>query len=121
MACDIVAERNELSGRIQAGLEIVVARRTIVVVMQIVFARPQQLHRYARQTSLGSLVGNQSGDFRDLDVIFVVQPAAEASSGANQMECDILVLNTGRYCSIEFFRSLARRPDFELPIFVVRC
>ena len=120
MTGNIVTERHQLARRIQGGLEIMIARWTIVVVMHIVFARPQQLYRHAWQTALGPFLGDQSGDLRDLDVIFVVQTAAESASCANQMERDIPVLNTGRYCRIEFLWSLARRPDFQLPIFVVR-
>src|SRR5262245_38342581 len=88
--------------------------------MHVVFPRPEQLHRHAGLTGLGPFLSDQSGDLRDLDVIFVVQPAAETASCANQMERDILVLDPGRYCSIESLRSLTWRPDFQLAVFVMR-
>ena len=119
VASNIIPERDQHTGCIQAGFEKVEARGPIIVVTHIVFARPQQLHRHARQTSPGALVGDQSGDFRDLDVVFVVQAPAEPASRANQMECDIAVLDTGRYRRIKKLWGLARRPDFEFAVLVM--
>ncbi len=54
------------------ALEVVKARRTVEVVLHVVFARPQQLHRHA-----GLL-----RDPRRLDHVVVVEPTAEAAAAA---------------------------------------
>ena len=69
---EVVAPRDELAARVDAALEVVEARRTIEVVLHVVFARPQQLHGNA-----GLL-----RDPRRLDHVVVVQPPAEAAAAA---------------------------------------
>src|SRR5207244_2083824 len=107
VACNKVAERRQVSGSIQRRLEVVVARRAIVVMMHIVFARPEQLHRNARQTLFCAFVGNESGNLRNLDIVLTDEAPAESTARPNQMERDVAVLNAGRYGSIRNLRNLA--------------
>ena len=55
-AGDEIAERDQLARRVEAGLEVVEAARPVLVVGHVVFTRPQQLHRHARQPGLRALL-----------------------------------------------------------------
>ena len=117
---DEVAIRDELAGRVEPGLEVVVGRRPVLVVGHVVFARPQQLDRNARQPRRGPLVGDDLGDAGDLDVVVAHQPASESAAGPDQMHRDVLRRNAGAQRRMLQAGDLARRPDLEAAVVVVR-
>ena len=92
-AADEVAIGDELAVRVESGLEVVRARRPVLVVRHVVFARPQQLDRHARQSRRGPLVGDELGDAGDLDVVLAHQPASESAAGPHQVHRDVLRRN----------------------------
>ena len=89
-AGDEIAERDQLARRVEPGLEVVVAARPVLVVGHVVFARPQQLHRHARQPGLRPLLGDDARDLADLDVVVAVQTAAESAARPHQVQRDLV-------------------------------
>src|SRR2546430_12729010 len=84
------------------------SRWTVIVVMDIVFARPQQLYGHARQPLLRPFISHEPGDLGNLDVVFAHEASAETATSSHQMERDIAVLDAGRYRSVGDLRNLAR-------------
>ncbi len=84
-AGDEVAERDQLARRVEPGLEVVEAARPILVVGHVVFSRPEQLHGHARQPGLRPLLGHDSRDLPDLDVVVAVQTTAESAARPHQV------------------------------------
>ena len=119
-AGDEIAIRDQLAARVQAGLEEMEAGRAVLVVRHVVFARPQQLDRHARQPRGRPLLGDDPGDPRHLDVVVAHEPPAESAAGAHEMERHVLGRNAGAERRMLLGRNLARRPDLQLPIVEVR-
>src|SRR5688572_23864211 len=92
-AGDEIAIRDELATRIQARLEEMVSRRAVLVVRHVVFARPQQLDRDARQARDRPLLGDEPGDPRYFDVVLAYEPPAESAAGTHEMERHVLGRN----------------------------
>ena len=87
---------DQLARRVQPGLEVVEAARPILVVGHVVFSRPEQLHRHARQPGLRALLGDDARDLADLDVVVAVQTTAEAAARPHQVHRDLVWLRCRR-------------------------
>ena len=85
-AGDEIAIRDELAVRVQPGLEEVVSGRAVLVVRHVVFARPQQLDRNARQPGGRPLFGDDPGDPRHFDVVLAHEPPAESAARAHEVD-----------------------------------
>ena len=83
----MIAPGDDLARRVDAGLQVVQAAGTIVVVAHVVFARPQQLHR---------LAADLLRDGRGFDHVVVGQPPAEAAARAQQVDRDVAFLDAER-------------------------
>src|SRR6266403_6163287 len=96
------------SRSIQPAFQEMKSRRTVVVVMEIVLARPQQLDGKTR------LLRNRRG----LEHVIVRQPAPKSSARAFQMHNDVVVWNSQnlRHLQPPRFRRLTRRPELQLAI-----
>ena len=115
-AGDEVAERDQFARRVEPGLEVVEAARPILVVGHVVFSRPEQLHGHARQPGLRPLLGDDSRDLADLDVVVAVQTTAESAARPHQVHRDLVGLDAGAERRILEARNLAARPDFQLAV-----
>src|SRR5204863_6995141 len=85
-ADEMIPPRDELARRIEAALEVHESRRTICVMMHVVFARPQQLHWAA-------------DDFRHprrFKGVVVRQPPAEATARFHDVPGDVAFLDAER-------------------------
>src|SRR5262249_54093797 len=92
----VIPEGDQFPARIQSCFEMVITGRTVIVMGHVILARPQQLHCDAGLTGFGAFISNQAGDLRNFNVIFVIKPSAETTTGADQMERDIVVFDTSR-------------------------
>src|SRR5262245_19770281 len=83
-----------------------------MVVMEIVFAGPQQLHGYA----------DFLRDRRRFEHVIVGEAPAEPATGAAEVHGDIAFVDFEQlgYLAASARRSLARRPELQLAVFVVR-
>ena len=119
-AADEVPIGDELAARIESGLEVVRARRPVLVVRHVVFARPQQLDRDGRQSRRGPLVGDELGDAGDLDVVLAHKPASKSAAGLDEVHRDVLRRQTRTERRMLKARDLARRPDLEASVLIER-
>ncbi len=103
---------SHLSLRVKACLQAKRPTWTKGVVGDVIFARPEQLDRRVHAFR----------DPRGLDQIVVLQPAAEAASGAHHVRRDVALLDAqclGHQCAT-ITRQRAGRPHLELAVFPVR-
>src|SRR5215813_4202111 len=99
----MISPRGEFAGRIHAAFQIVKTDGAVVVVMKIVFARPEKFDRRA----------NFLRDGGRFDHVVVGEAAAEATSGAAKMDGDVCrgnLQDVGDKLAATF-GSLAGRPD----------
>src|SRR5262245_38396800 len=98
------------SGSIEPHLEVVKADGPIVVVVEIVFARPQQFHRDS----------NFLCDRRCFQHVIVGKAPAKSASCTAQVYSDLALVNFQqlRYLPAASRRSLARRPELDLSILI---
>src|SRR5262249_34785545 len=92
-----VAESGELAVGIGARFEVVIGRRPIVVMGDIVFTGPEKFHWNAWLAGLLSFVGDQARDLGNFNVVFLVQASSETAAGADHMERDVGCLNASGY------------------------
>ena len=90
--------------------------RAVLVVRHVVFARPQQLDRDARQARGRPLLGDDLGDPRHFDVVLAHEAAPESAAGAHDVERHVLGRNAGAERRMLLGRNLARRPDLQAAI-----
>ena len=80
---DVIAPRDQFPVRVHGAREVVIPRAAIRVVLDVVFARPEQLHRHA---------GHLFRDRRRLDHVVVGQATAKAAAGARHVNRDVVRL-----------------------------
>src|SRR5215467_2367448 len=108
----MIAPGHELSRSVHSSLEVMKASGTIVVVMKIVLARPEQFHGNA----------DLLGDGPCFEHVIIREAAAEATSGALHVHNNVIVGNAEHLGALHAaaLGSLARRPEFEFAV-VVMC
>src|SRR5216684_285265 len=109
---EMIAPGNEFAGGVQATLEEMETGGAIVIVVKIVFAGPQKLDGDA------DLLGDGAG----FEHVVVGEATAESAAGALQVHNDVVVGNIQHFGDEQaaVLRSLARRPEFELAVVIVR-
>src|SRR5437867_899089 len=95
----------------------------VVIVTDVVFTRPENLHGYAGQSRLRSCLSNKPGDLSHLSVVLVIQPASETAACTHQMHRDVAVLySSGRGCRGQGLSwRLTGRPEFEFAVRLEMC
>ena len=110
---EVIAPRHELSARVDATLQVVIPAGSIHLVTHVVFARPQQLDRDARDLL------RDRRRFRD---VVVGETTAETATGLHHVQRDVGILETrrARGHADTTLRRLTRRPHFELAVLELR-
>src|SRR5260370_6824869 len=108
----MIVPGNEFAGGIEATLKEMESGGTIVIVVKIVFAGPEELDGNA------DLFGDGAG----FEHVIVGEAAAESTAGRRQVDDDVVVGNIQHFGDKEaaVLRSLAGRPKFELAVVIVR-
>ena len=108
----MIAPGDELSGSVDTALEVVETGGAIVVVVKIVFARPKKLYGNA------DLLGNGAG----FEHVVVGEAAAKTTPGALHVHDNVVVRNAENFSALHAarFGSLARRPEFEFAVVIMR-
>ncbi len=107
----VIPPRYNLAGSVQPRLQILESAGPIVIMLHVVFARPQQLHGNA-----GFL--RYVGGFRH---VVVGQTAPKAAAAANHMQRDVIRLHFEKagYPAPAGAGLLAVGPDLKLAVFVL--
>ena len=107
----MVSPAGQVSGGIERAFQIVVARGAVMIVLEIVFAGPKQLHGRANHFR------NPPG----LQHVVIGQSPSEAAARTQQVNRDILRRNTHQFGNFlaRVPGSLRRRPEFNLAVGVV--
>src|SRR5438132_13370401 len=89
-----------------------IASGAIVIVVKIVFTRPEELYGNA----------DPFGDGAGCEHVVVGEAAAESAARSLQVNNDVVVgkIQNFGHEQAAIFRSLARRPKFELTVFIMR-
>src|SRR5258708_694203 len=108
----MIVPGNEFAGGIEATLKEMESGGTIVIVVKIVFAGPEELDGNA------DLFGDGAG----FEHVIVGEAAAESAASTLQVNDDVVVGNIQHFGDKQaaVLRSLAGRPEFELAVLIVR-
>src|SRR5579871_3594721 len=109
----MIAPAHEFSGGVHTALQIMPASGAVEVMMEIVLARPEQFYR-------GTV--HNFCDPCGFDEVIIHQAAAKTTADACEVHRDVALWNAydlNYLCQAALWR-LARHPDFEFAVFVLR-